>query len=60
MKEKIPDEHDKIGGLAYLYEKYRESEQIDFEDCKDILLKLSNKFKEYIIDEDEAEAILNL
>ena len=60
MKDSIPTEQSKIGGLADLYKMYQKSKEIDLEASKDILLKLSNKFKEYIIDEDEAEAILNL
>ena len=54
------EKNPKIGRLADLYKKYQKSEKIDAEISKEIIQKLSNKFKEYIIDEDEAEVIQNL
>ena len=60
MIDSIHDEQPKIGGIADLYKLYQESENIDFATRKNIIQTLSNKFKEYIIDEGEAETILNL
>ena len=60
MIDSINDKQPKIGGIADLYKLYQESENIDFATRKNIIQTLSNKFKEYIIDEGEAETILNL
>ena len=60
IKDSIVEKESKIDGIADLYRRYQESQEIDLKMKTEIIKALSNKFKEYIIDEDEADIILKL
>ena len=60
MNECIVEKESEMGGIADLYKKYQESGELDLGMKTEMVKNLSNKFKEYIIDEDEADIILKL
>ena len=57
MKQSIMSQKPISNKIASLYKLYQESEKIEFGTIENIVKTMSNKFKEYIIDEDEAEVI---
>ena len=61
MKQSIAYKQPKVNKILDLYEEYQEyGNEVNFDTVVEIVKTLSNKFKEYIIDEDEAEVIRRL
>ena len=57
IKKSVESKNVRITRVADLLKAYQESEKVEFGTIQDIVKTLSNKFKELIIDEDEAEVI---